>query len=144
MASVPFDESHTAENINATLTKVLEDWNILDKTGPSLRDNAANMVAAFNVPGSTLVGIGCLNHTLQLVIKDGLFSLRSVKSLIEKCHALIAHANMSTIWYHELYEQQEKFNITGRRSLRRDIDVRYVADIVSQRLQCQLSFHLYI
>ena len=43
LACIPFDESHTAENIYGKLKSVLVDWDIFRITGPSLRDNAANM-----------------------------------------------------------------------------------------------------
>ena len=67
------------------------------------------MVAAFDpVYGSALTAVGCLNHTLQLVIHDGLFSLPSVKTLIEKCRTLAGHANSSTKFYVEFYKQQKE------------------------------------
>ena len=75
------------------------EWNILEKTGLCLRDNAANMVAAFDpekVPDCKLKAAGCLNHSLQLVIKDECFALVSVESLIKKCQSLVSHANKST------------------------------------------------
>ena len=66
LACVPFDISHTAENIYEKLETELREWNILSKTGLCLRDNAANMVAAFQVPDSVLTAVGCLNHSLQV------------------------------------------------------------------------------
>ena len=115
LACTPFDKKHTGENIYNRLISVLMDWDILQKTGVSVRDNAANMVAAFRLPQSVLRSIGCLNHSLQLVIKDAIFVMPSVKSLIEKCRTLAGHANMSTKFYDEFYAQQEKqMGITNR------------------------------
>ena len=59
------DESHTGENIYAKIRSVLLDWNIYDKTSLCLRDNAANMVAAFKE--GMLNDAGCVNHTLQVI-----------------------------------------------------------------------------
>ena len=116
----------SGERIYALLENTLTDWKLLPKTGLCLRDNAANMVAAFNVEGSVLDSAGCLNHTLQLVIKDGLFSLPSVENLILKCRNLASHANMSTNFYAEFYRCQSEFqNITDHRSLRNDVATRW-------------------
>ena len=62
----PFEERHTGINIYKKLESVLLEWNLLSKTGLCLRDNAANMEAAFNHEGSLLSAEGCLNHTLQV------------------------------------------------------------------------------
>ena len=49
MACVPFDESHTGVHIYERLILEIVSWDIVEKVGPCLRDNAANMVAAFEV-----------------------------------------------------------------------------------------------
>ena len=125
LACTPFTERHTAEHIYGKLESELQDWLILNRTGLCLRDNAANMVAAFHVPDSVLKSVGCLNHSLQLVIKAELFSLLSVKNVIEKCRTLAGHANMSDQFYTEFYSQQEKqLGITNRQSLKQDVPTR--------------------
>ena len=61
----------------------------------------------------------------QLVIKDEIFALPSVKTLIEKCRTLAGHANMSTKFYHEFYAQQEKqLGITNNQALKQDVVTR--------------------
>ena len=125
IACIPIKEAHTAQNIYSNMESVLKDWNLLDKTGICLRDNAANMKAAFNVPNCCLKSIGCMNHTLQLCIKDEIFSLPSVETLIKKCRALAGYANSSTNFYNEFYKQQRLIqDITDRQSLRQDVDTR--------------------
>ena len=103
----PFDESHTGENIHGRLKATLLDWNILDKTGLCLRDNASNVTAAFNVEGCTLQSVGCLNHSLQLAINDAVFSMPSIKALVDKCRRLVSFANMSGPFYTSFYQQQQ-------------------------------------
>ena len=123
----PFDESHTGENIYEKLTSVLSDWDILLKTGPCLRDNAKNMVAAFEVEGSILEGVGCVNHTLQLSIKDEIFALPSVETVIQKCRDLASHANRSNSFYREFRKNQmEQMNkaLHEVKNLRGDVVTR--------------------
>ena len=121
------DESHTAENIYEKLTSVLNEWNILTMIGVCLRDNAQNMKAAFNVEGSILKSAGCVNHTLQLSIKDEIFNLPSVKKLIDKCKDLVSYANKSNNFYREFRKNQ--VDVMGKkpsevRNLKGDVDTR--------------------
>ena len=124
IACLPFDESHTAEAIYNRLISVLTDWDILHMTGPCLRDNAANMKAAFNLPQCSLRSLGCINHTLQLAINDEIFKLPSVETLIKKCKTLAGFANSSTTFYNEFYKEQRLRGITDRQSLKQDVDTR--------------------
>ena len=124
LGCAPFDERHTGFNIYTKLESVLLEWNILSKTGLILRDNASNMEAAFDHDHSILTAMGCLNHSLQLAIKDGLFTLPSVETLIKKCKDLVTYANQSTIFYTEFYKQQDIAGIEDRPSLKQDVATR--------------------
>ena len=124
IACIPFDESHTGENIYKKMVSVLQDWDILHMIGPCLRDNAANMKAAFKLPECSLRSLGCINHTLQLSINDEIFKLPSVETLIKKCKTLAGHANSSTTFYNEFYKEQRLRGITDRQSLKQDVDTR--------------------
>ena len=66
LACTPFDISHTGEHIFEALHWQLYDWDIIPRAGLCLRDNAANMQAAFELDISYLDSVGCLNHSLQL------------------------------------------------------------------------------
>ena len=126
LACSPFDESHTAENIYKKLSGLLEEWQLKERVVLALRDNAANITAAFNFPGCTINSAGCLNHSLQLVVKKELFSLKNVESLIAKCRRLVGHANMSVVFYSELYKQEEKqMQITTHLGLKGDVITRW-------------------
>ena len=48
LACAPFDISHTGYNIAQKLHSVMQDWKIEKQVGLCLRDNAANVTAAFN------------------------------------------------------------------------------------------------
>ena len=121
----PFDVSHTAENIKEVLETSLAEWGLITVTSTCLRDNAANMVAAFHPDISCLTSAGCLNHSLQLVLKHTILSKASVENLFKKCHSLVTFANASNKFYTELYKQQEKqLGVTARWSLKTDVDTR--------------------
>ena len=132
LACTPLNESHTGGNIYTCLKSVLLEWNILDKVqaGLCLRDNARNMESAFkpDAPWNVdhLESLGCLNHSLQLVIKEKLFVLKSVEDVITKARGLVGHANHSDKFYVEFYRQQEKAGITDRKSLKQDVSTRYI------------------
>ena len=77
LGCTPFDESHTGVAIYKKLDTAVKEWKIKEKIGVCLRDNAYNMEAAFSInhhpdldPDSLLKAEGCLNHSLQLVIKE--------------------------------------------------------------------------
>ena len=108
LACKPFDDSHTGVNIYNCLEEVLTEWEILQKTKVALRDNAPNMVLAFNLERSTIDGIGCLNHTLQLVIGDELFSKESIKTLIAKARKICTHASHSVAFSRKLDKKQKQ------------------------------------
>mgnify|MGYP001208981527 CR=1 FL=1 len=71
-----------------------------------LRDNAANMVAAFT-DDSGMPSAGCLSHSLQLVIKSDLLGLPSVEKLIQKVKNVVSFANHSDKFYVEFRKQQK-------------------------------------
>ena len=58
LACSKFDERHTATNIYQKIQETAEDWDITSKIGVCLRDNAANVKAAFNEPGCILNPLG--------------------------------------------------------------------------------------
>ncbi len=88
-----FDDHHTSSNIYQKIQYALSDWNLSSKVKLCLRDNAANVAAAFEEPGCTFESAGCLNHLPQLAIKDEFLSLPSVQALVEKCCKVCSHAS---------------------------------------------------
>ena len=130
LACAPFDVSHTGLNITRKLHSVLEDWEIDAKMGLCLRDNASNVTSAFNEENQQeyahkLVSAGCMNHTLQLSIKDEIFTLVSVESVLRKCRAVVSYANSSNKFYPEFFKNQEVImNSKDRETLKSDNDTR--------------------
>ena len=121
----PFDVAHTGENIRNLVLRHLREWGVENKVSVCLRDNAANMTSAFQSDDCLFTSTGCFLHSLQLAIKDEIFSLKSVENVIGKCHKLHSHANMSTKFYTELYKQQKiQMNLGESECLRLKHDVQ--------------------
>jgi hypothetical protein len=121
-----FDERHTAKNIFKKIEAAAEEWEISSKIGVCLRDNAANVKAAFKEPSCNFESAGCLNHSLQLVIKKELFSDPSINELILKSRKLCTFASHSNVFYTELYHQQEiQMDKKDRLGLRNDVVTRW-------------------
>lgn len=92
---IPFPEiNHMGEAISTFLTDVLRDWNILQKIHIIVRDNGRNVVAAMNIGG--FIGIPCLAHTLQLVVKDGLLHQRAIMNIASACRRTVGHFKHSS------------------------------------------------
>ena len=87
----PMCERHTAQNLLSKILSILEAW-MIDKKRVTyfVQDNTANITAA--VRDGVFVHIGCIDHTLQLAINDGLDDevvagiLKSVKSIVSHFH----------------------------------------------------------
>ena len=69
--------------MRSKVRSILDEFELKNKVKIALRDNAANMVAAFP-PELGIKGVGCLAHSLQLVVKEQIFSMASVTSLLKK------------------------------------------------------------
>ncbi|KAL0242834.1 hypothetical protein GEMRC1_005397 [Eukaryota sp. GEM-RC1] len=66
-----FEHPHTGDQVNAVVTKVLQEFGIAEKVLTVTTDNAANIGKAFNIPRSFLSTVHqdfCLCHMLVLVI----------------------------------------------------------------------------
>lgn len=61
---LPFNEEHTAENILSLIDAKLHPYQLSEKIHCFVRDNAANMVGAFNL--SSWTHTGCFLHILQV------------------------------------------------------------------------------
>ncbi len=70
LAAVPLVEAHTADYLRQCLFEQFQKWEIESKLHIILRDNARNMEKAMRDGGWS--DFPCFNHTLALVVKDGL------------------------------------------------------------------------
>ena len=82
---------------------MLEEWNLFVITLWALRDGAHNMIAAFNQPGCIIIDIHCLIHAIMLVIDGNVLKLASVKEVLQIVRNIVSHAQMSNLFYAELF-----------------------------------------
>ena len=82
--AVALEGSHTGAYMCAKLKESLVSLKIEDtQVHVFVRDNGSNMVKAIDDMGFT--SLGCLAHTLQLVVHDGVLSQRAVLDVLSIC-----------------------------------------------------------
>lgn len=88
--------SHNRQTIAESITAMLDHWKIpLNRVHVILRDNASNMKAAMQDMG--VPSLGCLAHTLQLVVHEGLISQRSVNDALANARKIVGHFKHSQL-----------------------------------------------
>ena len=82
------------------MTQCVERWQLSEKLHLVLRDNGRNFVAGLrhaNIPN-----VGCLTHTLQLVVNEGVMAQRQVQDVLGCCRRIVGHFKHSNISWHAL------------------------------------------
>ena len=117
-----FDESHTAENISASILSHIQSWDVEEKLVCVVRDNASNMVAGMRV--AELPSLPCLAHTLQLIIMDGIFQQPSVQQLLTSARSIVGFYNRSNTAFHTLKQIQNQLGLP-QHILFQDVSTRW-------------------
>lgn len=115
------EQDHTSQYIEQKFTDMANAWGLQGKIFLVLRDNAANMVRAMR---DQYESIGCVAHTLQLVIKQALFSEDEIKDVLKKCRKIVGHFHHSEPATRKLTECQKQCGLPEH-ALIQDIDVRW-------------------
>ena len=118
-----FRGSHTAERIGEAIQGMLDSWGI-DKSRVHVivRDNARNMKKAMD--DMEITSLGCLAHTLQLAVHEGLLSQRSVVDTLATARKIIGHFKHSPLAYSRLEDIQRELKMDVKR-LQQDVQVRW-------------------
>lgn len=82
LSALVLEEDHTGAYLASKLKEAIATWGIQSKIHLGVRDNAANMISAMKI--AEITDVGCLSHTLQLVVKDALFTQVSVENVVKK------------------------------------------------------------
>lgn len=98
------DLRHTAENLAAELRRITLEWGIMNKVIFAVSDNAANIQKALQDVGWK--NIGCLAHTFNLLVKDGLKN-EEIRNIIDKVRKIVKHFRKSNISSDKLMKYQE-------------------------------------
>lgn len=119
-----FRGSHTAERIQQAIEEMLNNWGIDKKrVHVILRDNAANMKRAMLDLG--VQSVGCVAHSCQLVVHEGLLSQRSVTDTLANARKIVGHFKHSPLAYSRLEDIQMDLNMDVKR-LKQDVQVRFL------------------
>ncbi len=102
---------------------MLDGWKIpIAKVHVILRDNASNMKKVMDDLG--VPSLGCVVHSLQLVVNEGLLSQRSVSDAIASARKIVGHFKHSPLAYSRLEDIQHEFQMPLNR-LQQDVKTRW-------------------
>lgn len=87
---MPYDETHSGASIASVLGKMGDQWG-LGKIHCIVRDNGANVVSGCTISGTD--HIGCLDHTLSLIIKHSIEQQSGVKNMRKRLRKVIKILN---------------------------------------------------
>ena len=136
-----FPGSHTSERIAEKFKSMLSKWSIdLSRCHVVVTDNAANITNAVELAG--LTHIPCFIHTIQLAIKDAIFSQRMVSDMISKAKKIVGHFHHSALGCNRLAEIQDDLGIP-RKKLIQDVATRYCECYASSLLVSIILFNAY-
>lgn len=109
--------------ISDLIKEMLDGWKIpISKVHVILRDNASNMKKAMDDLG--VPSLGCVVHSLQLVVNEELLSQRSMNDAIASARKIVGHFKHSPLAYSRLEDIQRKFQ-TPLKHLQQDVKTRW-------------------
>lgn len=137
LGAMVLDEDHTGAVLADKLLELAREYHIEKKIHMAIRDNAANMGAATRIANFT--ALGCVAHTLQLVIHDALFKQVIVKNIITKCRKIVGHFKKSEQASRYLNRFQETCSLP-KHTLVQDVETRWNSTyLMLERLSEQRS-----
>lgn len=90
-----FPERHTAANIAALKTAVMEEWDIKSKVVCLVTDGAANMLACANI--LEVRHSHCIAHALNLIVKKAIDLTPGLEDIRGKARKIAGHFRTSTL-----------------------------------------------
>ena len=121
--TIPFDESHTAPAQAELLQNVLEEWGLVLPFKFLTTDSASNMTAMETYLDEAEM-IKCLNHVLQLVIKDEVLEKPQIKELIERIKKFVNYASNSILLSADCRKAAEEIGMKYRQ-FTQDVPTRW-------------------
>jgi len=91
----------------------VEKWQLAEKLHLVLRDNGRNFVAGLR--DANIPNVGCLAHTPQLVVNEGVMAQRQVQDVLGCCRRIVGHFKHSNVSWHALSSVQEKLGVPMHR-----------------------------
>ena len=122
LSAMVLEQDHEGSYLATKLQEAMTKWEITEKIHVGVRDNAANMKSAMRLAGVT--DIGCVSHTLQLVLHDALFTRTSVEAVVKKARKIVTHFKHSEQACRHLVEHQQTVK-APEHSLLQDVETRW-------------------
>ncbi|XP_041920524.1 E3 SUMO-protein ligase ZBED1-like [Alosa sapidissima] len=117
-----FPERHTAANIAAKKTAVMEEWGILGKVRCLVSDGAANMLACGTI--LQLRHSICIAHALNLVVKKAIDQTPGLEEIRGKARKIVAYFRTSTVARERLLSIQQQMGIPPHK-LVQEVETRW-------------------
>lgn len=122
LSAMALDEDHTGEYLAGKLNESITKWNLVGKIHLGVRDNAANMIATMRI--AAIADMGCMAHTLQLVIHDALFTQTSVESVVKKARRIVTHFKHSEQACRKFADCQQACSMPAHKLIQ-DVETRW-------------------
>ena len=88
LACKPMPQAHTGDNVTEVINEMLVQQNIpVEKCFLMITDNASVMLNG--VKGAGIESVGCLLHTLHLIVQHSIFTQPGVDNLIKKIKKIV-------------------------------------------------------
>ena len=90
-----FPKRHTSENITEMINAMIDEYDIpKEQIGAIITDNAPNVIKGARDTGHS--SFGCILHQMQLVINKAMTTIIGIKSIIDKCRAIVTFVHKSS------------------------------------------------
>ncbi|XP_055904691.1 zinc finger BED domain-containing protein 4-like [Eupeodes corollae] len=122
LAASALEDNHTGKHISETLINIIAEFRLTNKVHMVIRDNACNMQSAMRL--GNFASIGCVAHTLQLVIHEIIFKSDPMMDIIKKCRKIVGHFKRSEQACRYLKQFQETCDLP-RHTLIQDVETRW-------------------
>jgi hypothetical protein len=122
LSAMVLEEDHDGVYLARKLSEAITTWGLERRVHLGVRDNGANMISALRIAG--VQDMGCVAHTLQLVIHDALFIQTSVESLIKKARKIVTHFKHSEQACRKFGDCQKSCDLPEHKLLQ-DVETRW-------------------
>ena len=122
LETAQIEESHTAENIGATLVAITDKWNIKEKVCCVITDNANNIVAA--VRNNKWNHLPCFAHTLNLLVTNSLQEVPEISAILQRCKNIVSYFHRSCKATNKLTAIQSRLNIDNHKLIQ-EVETRW-------------------
>ena len=142
LAAMVLEDDHTAVYLAHKLSEAISTWELESKLHVAVRDNAANIVSAMR--HAKITDISCMAHSLQLVLRDALFTQTSVEAVVKKARKIVAHFKHSEQACRHLCDYQMSRDVPQHKLIQ-DIETRWNSTflMLERLLEQQKAVNLY-